>query len=49
MIIAFSRSPAPYVLVICAGLILLLSMGMRNTFGLFLQPMSLDLQLPREV
>ena len=49
MLIAFSRSPAPYVLVICAGLILLLSMGMRNTFGLFLQPMSLDLQLPREV
>jgi MFS family permease len=49
MMKAFSRSPTPYVLVICAGLILLLSMGMRNTFGLFLQPMSLDLQLPREV
>ncbi len=49
MLKALSRSPSPYVLVICGGLILLLGMGMRNTFGLFLQPMSLDLQLPREV
>ena len=43
------RSPSPYVLVACAAVILALGMGMRNTFGLFLQPMSLDLQLPREV
>ena len=44
-----SRSPSPYVLVIFGALILLLGMGTRNSFGLFLQPMSLDLQLPREV
>jgi len=43
------RSPSPYVLVACAALILSLGMGMRNTFGLFLQPISIDLQLPREV
>jgi len=43
------RSPSPYVLVACGGLILLIGMGMRNTFGLFLQPMSLDLDLPRQV
>ena len=36
-------------LVACGGLILALGMGMRNTFGLFLQPISLELQLPREV
>jgi len=46
---ALLRSPSPYVLVVCAALILSLGMGMRNTFGLFLQPMSFDLQLPREV
>ncbi len=46
---ALLRSPSPYVLVACAAIILALGMGMRNTFGLFLQPISLDLQLPREV
>jgi MFS family permease len=49
MLNALSRAPTPWILVVCGGLILLLGMGMRNTFGLFLQPMSLDLQLPREV
>ena len=49
MLNALSRSPSPYVLVVCGALILLLGMGTRNSFGLFLQPMSLDLQLPREV
>ena len=49
MLNVFSRSPSPYVLVVCGALILLLGMGTRNSFGLFLQPMSLDLQLPREV
>ena len=49
MLKALSRSPSPYVLVVCGGLILLLGMGTRNSFGLFLQPMSLDLALPREV
>jgi len=49
MLKALSRSPSPYVLVVCGGLILLLGMGTRNSFGLFLQPMSLDLALPREI
>ncbi len=49
MMKALLRSPSPYVLVVCAALILSLGMGLRNTFGLFLQPMSFDLQLPREV
>jgi len=49
MLKALSRSPSPYVLVVCGALILLLGMGTRNSFGLFLQPMSLDLALPREV
>jgi len=49
MVKALLRSPSPYVLIVCAALILSLAMGMRNTFGLFLQPVSFDLQLPREV
>ena len=49
MLKTLSRSPSPYVLVVCGALILLLGMGTRNSFGLFLQPMSLDLALPREV
>ena len=48
MLTGLHRSPSPYVLVACGGLILLIGMGMRNTFGLFLQPMSLDLDLPRQ-
>jgi len=49
MVKALLRSPSPYVLVVCAALILSLGIGMRSTFGLFLQPMSFDLQLPRQV
>ncbi len=37
------------VLVLCAGLVVGLSMGLRGTFGLFLGPVSTDLALPREV
>jgi MFS family permease len=44
-----SRAPSPWVLVLCGGVILLIGMGLRNTFGLFLQPMSTDLELPRQV
>ena len=49
MLTGLLRLPSPYVLVACGGLILLIGMGMRNTFGLFLEPMSLDLDLPRHV
>lgn len=47
--IASLRTPSPYLLVACGAMILLIGMGMRNTFGLFLQPMSSDLDLPRQV
>ena len=33
----------------CGSLIVFLSFGIRQTFGLFLQPMSLDLGWGREV
>jgi predicted MFS family arabinose efflux permease len=38
----------PTVVLICAGLVLTLSMGIRHGFGLFLQPMSTDLGWGRE-
>ena len=38
----------PGVVLICAGLVLTLSMGIRHGFGLFLQPMSSDLGWGRE-
>ena len=38
----------PTVVLICAGLVLTLSMGIRHGFGLFLQPMSADLGWGRE-
>jgi MFS family permease len=40
------RTPA--VVLVCGGLILSLSMGTRHGFGLFLQPMSMDLGWGRE-
>ena len=40
------RTPA--VVIFCAGLILMLALGMRQSFGLFLAPMSIDLGLGRE-
>jgi predicted MFS family arabinose efflux permease len=39
---------SPNVVLICGGLILMLAMGIRHGFGLFLQPMSADLQWGRE-
>ena len=38
----------PTVVLVCGGLVLTLSMGMRHGFGLFLQPMSADLHWGRE-
>jgi len=38
----------PTIVLICAGLVLTLSMGIRHGFGLFLQPMSTDLGWGRE-
>lgn len=40
------RTPA--VVILCGGLILMLALGMRQSFGLFLAPMSIDLGLGRE-
>ena len=40
------RSPA--IVLICGGLIVTLSMGLRHGFGLFLQPMTTDLGLTRQ-
>ena len=40
---------APMVILLCAAAVLAIGMGLRGSFGLFLQPISLDLDLPREV
>jgi MFS family permease len=40
------RTPA--IMIFCAGLILMLALGTRQAFGLFLAPMSIDLGLGRE-
>ena len=38
----------PTVILVCGGIVLMLSMGLRHGFGLFLQPMSTDLHWGRE-
>ena len=38
----------PTVVLVCGGMVLTLSMGLRHGFGLFLQPMSADLHWGRE-
>jgi len=38
----------PLAILICGGIILTLSLGTRHTFGLYLQPMTLDLNWSRE-
>ena len=38
----------PVVILACGGLILMLALGIRQSFGLFLRPMSLDLGWGRE-
>lgn len=40
---------SPGVVILCGGLIVTLSMGIRHAFGLFLQPMSADFGWGREV
>jgi len=40
---------APIVIILCAGAVLAVGMGLRGTFGLFMQPISSDLGLSREV
>lgn len=44
------RTPAviPAVVLLCGGLILMLALGTRQSFGLFLRPMSMDLGWGRE-
>jgi len=43
------RKPSPTVMLVCASLILTLTLGTRHSFGLFLQPMSMDNGWGREV
>ena len=38
----------PLAVLICGGFILTLSLGTRHTFGLYLQPMTIDLGWSRE-
>ena len=39
----------PTAIIICGGLILTIGLGVRHNFGLYLQPMTLDLGIGREV
>ena len=39
----------PKVILICGGIILTIALGTRHTFGLYLQPMTMDLHIGREV
>src|SRR5215213_9153579 len=39
---------SPGVVLVCGGLILMLSLGTRQSFGLFMQPMTSDLRWGRE-
>src|SRR5260221_8377082 len=43
------RKPDPIVMLVCASVILTLSLGTRYSFGFFLQPMSMDSGWGREV
>ena len=43
------RAHPVWTLVICAGAMLAINMGIRQTFGLFLKPISQDLDLDRQV
>src|SRR4030088_2300307 len=43
------RKPSPTVMLVCASVILTLALGIRHSFGLFLQPMSMDNGWRREV
>src|SRR3954465_9761757 len=39
----------PWVVLICGGVVLRLALGTRQSFGLFLRPMTIDLGCGREV
>src|SRR2546421_12889572 len=39
----------PVIVLVCGGLILMLALGTRQSFGLFLRPMTIDLGCGREV
>jgi predicted MFS family arabinose efflux permease len=43
-----SATPLLWLIVLAAGLVLIINMGIRQSFGLFLNPISLDLGLGRE-
>ena len=43
------RKPSPTVMLVCSSVILTLALGIRHSFGLFLQPMSMDNGWGREV
>lgn len=42
-----SRRYSPTTILLCGGAIIMLSLGIRHGFGIFLRPMTLDLQWPR--
>src|SRR5688572_30119434 len=39
----------PGVILVCGGIVLTIALGVRHNFGLYLQPMTLDLGIGREV
>lgn len=41
------RSFSPATILLCGGAIIMLSLGIRHGFGIFLRPMTMDLQWPR--
>jgi MFS family permease len=43
------RTVSPVLIIASGGIVLLLSIGIRNSFGIFLQPISADLNWSREV
>src|SRR5438034_992339 len=49
ILMADFRRPSPPVMLVCASMILTLALGIRHSFGLFLQPMSMDNGWGREV
>ena len=48
-LLEFERWHKPGMVLACAGLVLMLALGIRQSFGLFLRPMSADLGWGREV
>src|SRR5512132_38333 len=43
-----SRWRTPNAIILCGGIILTIALGIRHNFGLYLQPMTLDLGIGRE-